>query len=664
LEISLYLIVRTIQPNREENMTMNAKRLLTLSCIVFTIAMGSASADVPQMTNYQGRLTDAAGNPIDTTVEMTFRLYEDEAGTSQLWKETHAGVVVTNGLFEVVLGSIQPLASSFFDGSEKWLGIQIDEGSVSLPLTPIVSVAYAERSIFSDTASYALAGSGGGSPWTDEGTVIHPSTLTDSVGIGTDDPTFPLEVEAPVTAILGHSLGTGLAIGVFGANDNDGVGVLGTSNSGNGVHGISLSGYGGYFFGPKNYFSNNLGIGTEDPEEMFHVYEDYTGRDCYMKVQTDHATNWGEAGLRLETPANYWRLYMDDDANGEIQAGGLGLYNGSTGDVEMTISSSGHFGLDMVPQSSTKFAVKGGTSAIRGEGTGSGTGIYGSSDTGYGGYFIAPKHYFSGLVGINTLTPTHMLSLNNGAFALLDNGTPKFHMNYYGGGFNISETTVADYRFYIKPGGNVGIGTSSPSAKLHVNGGARIAGTLDADDFEANSINYSDILDDVGIASAASSSVNLLGTGYSAYLTREITIPAPGYILAIASADVFLDHGISGMTSAALAISDLPNESDGSRVYELYLLSNVGAGSYGYTASCQQLFHPTSAGTYTYYLIGKRSADNDTYIDKRELDLLYIRTVYASKKQRRKVISAGRVYRSQTQHRRKRRMTSRSFGAM
>jgi hypothetical protein len=154
---------------------------------------------------------------------------------------------------------------------------------------------------------------------------------------------------------------------------------------------------------------------------------------------------------------------------------------------------------------------------------------------------------------------------------------------------------------------------------------------MDADDFAANSINHTDILDDVGIASAASSSFNLLATGYTAYLTREITIPAAGYILAIATADVYLDHGISGSTSAILAISDQPNDLDGSRAYETYLLYNVGAGSYGLSASCQQLLHPTSAGTYTYYLIGKRSADNDAYIGKRALDLLYIRTVYASK---------------------------------
>jgi hypothetical protein len=610
---------------------MNAARICIGVSLMLLTAVLTSTADVPHMINYQGRLTNPDGDPVDTTVDITFRIYADEGGASQIWQELHTDVVFSDGLCEVLLGSITPLTTSILDGSERWLGIQVGSNDVSMPLTAIVSGAYAIRSSHADTASFALAGAGGNAVWTDEGTSIHPSTLTDSVGIGTDDPSVPLEVEGPVIAILGHSLGTGLAIGVFGANDNDGVGLLGTSMSGKGVHGISTTGYGGYFYGPMNYFSDNLGIGTETPEEMLHVYENYTGANSFVKIQSDHATNWGEAGLEIETPLNHWRLYMDDDDAGEITAGGLGIYNGSTDEVVFTIAPTGNFGVGRIPMSSTRFAVSSSSEALRGECTGDGIGVHGSSETGWGGYFVAPKHYFSGLVGLGTLTPTHRLSVNNGAIALLDDGDAKFHINYYNNGFNISETTVADYRFFIKPGGNVGIGTSSPSQKLHVNGNAHIAGTLHADAFEANAINKDNILDDVGIASAASTTYDAIGTSYSAFLTREITVPASGYILATGCADVSLDHGITGSSAVYLAFSDIEDNLNGAQWYSPFLGDNVGAGTFRFTASFQRLFYVPSQGTYTYYMIASRLSGNDASIYHRQMDLLYIRTVYASK---------------------------------
>jgi hypothetical protein len=53
-------------------------------------------------------------------------------------------------------------------------------------------------------------------------------------------------------------------------------------------------------------------------------------------------------------------------------------------------------------------------------------------------------------------------------------GTPKWHWNLLGGGLNFVESNVADYRLFLKAGGQVGINTNTPSEQLDVNGGARI----------------------------------------------------------------------------------------------------------------------------------------------------------------------------------------------
>jgi len=56
--------------------------------------------------NYQGRLADAAGNPLDGTYGMSFSLWDDpSAGTVRWGPENHPAVPVSDGLFSVGLGS-------------------------------------------------------------------------------------------------------------------------------------------------------------------------------------------------------------------------------------------------------------------------------------------------------------------------------------------------------------------------------------------------------------------------------------------------------------------------------------------------------------------------------------------------------------------------------
>jgi hypothetical protein len=82
-------------------------------------------------------------------------------------------------------------------------------------------------------------------------------------------------------------------------------------------------------------------------------------------------------------------------------------------------------------------------------------------------------------VGIGTASPTTMLQLSGSAAAgkdptiTLNNTTASTGRNYQiisgdGGPFRIQDATAAAERLRIDTSGNVGIGTSSPSAQLHV----------------------------------------------------------------------------------------------------------------------------------------------------------------------------------------------------
>jgi hypothetical protein len=268
---------------------------------------------------------------------------------------------------------------------------------------------------------------------------------------------------------------------------------------------------------------------------------------------------------------------------------------------------------------------------LRARCTGSGIGVYTSSSSGFGIYSDAPENFLNGLTGFAQTNPTHRVTVN-GAIGIQQSGTTKFHLNYYNNGFNISETNVADYRFYVKEGGNVGIGTSNPTKKLHVNGDVNVGDTLYAGALQADLVKADNIVNEVGIASVAGDVISQdVTTSWSPYLTCEITVPDGGYVLAIGTALFILDHGISGNTEAMLACSDMANSLNGSYYQMFGLFTDVSAGTYFASVTTQRLFSVPSQGTYTYYLIAEREPDNPVSIRYKQMRLLYIATHYGSK---------------------------------
>ena len=63
---------------------------------------------VPRLITYQGKVTDTLGLGVKDTVDISFNLFDDSTGGSLLWLEVHNNVPIVKGLFDVVLGSINP----------------------------------------------------------------------------------------------------------------------------------------------------------------------------------------------------------------------------------------------------------------------------------------------------------------------------------------------------------------------------------------------------------------------------------------------------------------------------------------------------------------------------------------------------------------------------
>jgi len=100
---------------------------------------------------YQGRLADADGNPLTDTYNMIFRLYAAASGGAPLWEEQWTGsngVQVSDGLFNVMLGSLTPIPQSVITEHESlFLGITVDTDDEMEPRVQLGSVPFAVQAL-------------------------------------------------------------------------------------------------------------------------------------------------------------------------------------------------------------------------------------------------------------------------------------------------------------------------------------------------------------------------------------------------------------------------------------------------------------------------------------------------------------------------------------
>ena len=113
--------------------------LVALGLLALVTACGTPALE--NMMTYQGRLTSAAGSPINDTRNLIFRLYTTLTGGTSIWQETHNGVQVTDGLFQVVLGQSTPLDEADFH-QPLWIETVV-AGQTLSPRQPLHGVPYA-----------------------------------------------------------------------------------------------------------------------------------------------------------------------------------------------------------------------------------------------------------------------------------------------------------------------------------------------------------------------------------------------------------------------------------------------------------------------------------------------------------------------------------------
>jgi hypothetical protein len=146
----------------ERRKAMKTRTFVAGLVLVAVLVVSSVLAQVPQMINYQGRLTMPGTCALDTTISMTFGIYADSTTLTSLWSETQSSVTVEDGIFNILLGSVNSIPNSVFNGGTRYLGIKVGGDSEMSPRTPLVSVGYAYTTENADKVDGYHAGNSSG----------------------------------------------------------------------------------------------------------------------------------------------------------------------------------------------------------------------------------------------------------------------------------------------------------------------------------------------------------------------------------------------------------------------------------------------------------------------------------------------------------------------
>jgi len=234
------------------------RSLLALFALILLV--GVSQSEIPRVINYQGMLLGSDEQPVpEGHYKITFSLY-DEPG-NLLWSETHNNVFIAGGMFQVALGTVNPLSIPF--DRAYFLGIQVGSEPELQPRMLLTSAAYAIRAEDADKlagfglsptpqpetilpldhngkfpASVLPAAVGGnylkkGEPDTSRGTSTDPMLLISNWGNG--DGINGRSVNG--RGIEGRSDNHNGIVGWTGANDKSGI--FGHSTNGLGVTGHS-----------------------------------------------------------------------------------------------------------------------------------------------------------------------------------------------------------------------------------------------------------------------------------------------------------------------------------------------------------------------------------------------------------------------------------------
>ncbi len=193
-----------------------------LFAFLLSVLVSNVSA-VPLVLSHQGRLLDASDQPLSGTFTIIYSIYDAPVGGTQLWLEDHVGVVVTDGLFTVDLGSTMPLTAEIVAGNgggggggvTRYLQVQISGQPPIIPRTPLLSApsAVVSSNVFGETTGGTARARGiitkkPGGGGTTAGYMILLDADNDGDGIAENLASTEVDENSVVRRLESHNLGS------------------------------------------------------------------------------------------------------------------------------------------------------------------------------------------------------------------------------------------------------------------------------------------------------------------------------------------------------------------------------------------------------------------------------------------------------------------------
>jgi hypothetical protein len=512
---------------RVRHLGMGVVLVVVLAAVGWTEPRQAPASIAPgnHLVTFSGVLKDANGSPNTGAVPMKFSLYAAQEGGEALWVEQQTVVADAAGRYSVLLGAVTVgglPAEVLGDGKAQWLAAQV-VGEAEPARVLLVAVPYALKAADAETlggktmTSFVLTENLAKA--VQEQVTLGNVSLTTTGGIGgtvqlgheTDSNTwFGLGAgnAAPTgghNVFFGHEAGFADTTGccnafvgkragynnttgqnnVFVGNnagqsntvtsDNTMVGRLAGADNitdqntfiGSSAGLVNTNGIQGVFVGFEAGKANLIGVGNTylGFQSGVAATGDYNttvgslagnsmtagGGNVFIGRRSGYSTTTGGTNVAIGYYAGFGNttgsqsVYVGYRAGDTNDAGQYNTFVGTYADGSSSLSNAGAIGYRaMVTQSNS--LVLGGLS-----------GANGGSDTN---------------VGIGTTAPVARLHVGKGEMRLSNGNGTATHFNYLNTSINyVRGITYFDGASAYFTGGNIGIGTASPVAKLHVTGG-------------------------------------------------------------------------------------------------------------------------------------------------------------------------------------------------
>ncbi len=112
----------------------------------------SSRSNIPPTIAHQGVIKDD-GLAISGNHDLSFAIYSVSTGGTPLWTETQSGVSFSEGIFNVILGSVTPIDLDF--DIQYYIGVSIDTGDEFLPRVQLTTSPYSFNAKKADLADVA-----------------------------------------------------------------------------------------------------------------------------------------------------------------------------------------------------------------------------------------------------------------------------------------------------------------------------------------------------------------------------------------------------------------------------------------------------------------------------------------------------------------------------